>query len=204
MFNKIGDWWNKKWASLKYEFNSALMVSLMVVIAFVATNPVLNILDEKYGLNMYMWFLLSHLFKLMPFVYDEYKRFSKNCKNLSVFSKLYFSFKNAMIQVGITDVVLLVCSYVPIVSNVIGILGMVPIIGEPMLFIGAYLFQVINEHLNPFYYLQKELAEWIINKIFGTKLGEKCANPYLILSIGALGASLGVYTFNEVTGMFGM
>ena len=37
-----------------------------------------------------------------------------------------------------------------------------------------------------------------------TKFGEKCANPYLILSIGALGASLGVYTFNEVTGMFGM
>lgn len=202
MFNKINNWWDKKWTSLKYEFNSALMVSLMVVIAFVVTNPVLNMIDEEYGLNMYVWFLLSHLFKLMPFVYDEYKRFSKNCGSLNVFSKLYFSFKNAMIQVGITDIVLLVSSYVPIVGNVVGILGMVPVIGEPMLFIGAYLFQVINKHLNPFYYLQKELTEWFVNKILGIKFGGKCTNPYLLVALGAMGASMGVYTFNETTSLF--
>ena len=41
MFNNPAQWWKKKWASLKYEFNSALMVSFMVVIAFVVSNPIL-------------------------------------------------------------------------------------------------------------------------------------------------------------------
>tara|TARA_B110000879_G_scaffold146499_1_gene190065 strand:- start:3585 stop:4193 length:609 start_codon:yes stop_codon:yes gene_type:complete len=202
MFKTIDNWWNKKMTSLKYELNSALIVSFMVIIAYVVTNPILNMLDEEYGLNMYIWFLLSHMFKLMPFILDEYKRYSKNCTNLSVFSKLYFSFKNAMIQVGITDIVVLVSSMIPIIGNIVGMLGMVPIIGDPLLFVGAYLFQVINEHLNPLYYLQKEFMEWIVNNIFNTKFGSKCANPYFILSLGAMGASMGAYTYNEVTGMF--
>ena len=151
---------------------------------------------------MYLWFMLSHLFKLMPFVYDEYKRFNKNKCKLSVFSKLYFSFKKAIIQVGITDTVLMVCSFLPIISNVISIMGMIPIIGDPLLFVGAYLFQVLNEHLNPFYYLQQKLVFWITNKIFGTKLGNKCANPYMLLTLGGFFASMGVYTYNEVTGLF--
>tara|TARA_B110000908_G_scaffold71121_1_gene85803 strand:- start:2816 stop:3427 length:612 start_codon:yes stop_codon:yes gene_type:complete len=202
MFNKVNKWWDKKWKSLKYEFNSALFVSFMVIIAYIVSNPVLTYIDDEYGLNMYMWFMMSHFFKLMPFIYDEYKRYNKNTCKLSVLSKLYFSFKKAIIQVGITDVILLASSYIPIVGNIVGILGMIPMIGDPLLFIGAYLFQIINEHLNPFYYLQVKFMTWIADNFLGTKFGDKCANPYFIMSLGAMFASMGVYTYNEVSGIF--
>lgn len=199
----ITDFFKKKWNSLKYEFNSALYVSLFVLISYLVTNPVLNILDDKYGLNNFMWFGLSHIFKVMPFIYDQYKRYGDKCSNkkYNVLQKIYFSVKSSLFTVAMIDFGLFILGYVPIIGNIISVFGYIPLVGEPALFIAGYLFLIINKHLNPFYYLQEKLFFYIFEKLLGIKFGE-CEEPYLLLAgVGFAGSGL-LYVVNEVMGLY--
>ena len=83
------------------------------------------------------------------------------------------------------------------IGNIISIFGYLPLIGEPALFIGGYLFIIINKHLNPFYYLQEKLFFYIMDKILGIKFGE-CEEPYLVLAGGGFVGSALLYIVNEV------
>tara|TARA_B110000977_G_scaffold195723_1_gene274693 strand:+ start:412 stop:1029 length:618 start_codon:yes stop_codon:yes gene_type:complete len=199
MFNKINDFFKKKWKNLKYEFISGLYVSLFVVMAYLATNPVLTILDDKYGLNNYVWFGLSHIFKVMPFVYDQYKRYGDKCnkKKYTVLQKIYYSVKSSLFTVAMIEIGLFILGYVPVIGNIISMFGYIPLIGEPALFIAGYLFIIINKHLNPFYYLQEQLFFYLFNKLLGIKFGD-CEEPYLVLAGGGLVGSGLLYIVNEV------
>lgn len=193
---------NKAWNKMKIVFNNAMIVSFLVIVAFIVTNPVLTFFDDKYGLNTITWFLCSHLFKIMPFIYDEYKKFTTNCPKLTVSEKLWMSFKKALVRVGTIDVFLFILAFIPIINDIVGLVSYIPIIGQPMLFVASYLFIIINQYLNPFYYLQEEFVTWVLNTILGLHLGDKCANPYFFLSSIGLTSSGFIYFANETMDLF--
>ena len=195
MLNKIKDYFKEKWQDLKYELSSALYVSLFVLIAYIAANPVLNCFKNCYGLNDFLLFGLSHIFKVMPFVYDQYKRYDDKCANqkYTVLQKIFFSINSSLFTVAMIDIGLFILGYVPIIGNIIYLFGMVPFIGEPSLFIAAYLFIIINKHLNPFYYLQERLSFYLFDKLLGMKFGE-CEEPYLLLAASGFAGS-GLFYF---------
>lgn len=187
--NPIGLIWDPISAFLEKQLNIA-SVFLVTIIIVQFLN---NYLEQAFNVNLVIQLVINYVFMFGAAMYFKYNEVKDTCEGKGTGGFIFWrAFVESIISVCVTDVLIKITPYVPIIGPGIRILGAVPFVGEALLWVGHYLIFV----------LMYGLAKGLFNAVLGKdKYCSKISWPEGLLAVLSLFGSVGAKMADEALGM---
>lgn len=148
-------------------FDSVAFFVGAVLMSGTISNLFLNYIDEKYGVNTILWYVIAYLFLLLPMSIHRYSNQTDNCKNILE------ALKESAVTIGSVDILLFGITLTPVVGTLFNLLDYVPHVGTPLTWLASYTL----------YYYLSTIFKFLIK-------ADKCTNISLIKALGFFIVSL--------------
>lgn len=177
--NPIGLIWDPLAAFVEKQLN----IAAAFAVAFVIVQFTNNFLEDQFQTGMWVQLLVNYVFMFGAALYFKRQEVEDTCgKNTPGSFLLWRGLIESIIAVCSTDVLVKVTPFVPVIGPTIKIVGDIPIVGQPLLWVTHYLIFVM------IYGFAKGFMTAVLGK---DKYCKKVSGIEMLLATGSLAGSLG-------------